>query len=106
MATDAPVHPCDLCRRDTGGPGLELCCWCEAGLPDVRLTFGKHKGRRVADVPRGYLRWLLANVALPLPVLHAARRKVEDGPKGQTPGARAVPRGRRPDRQALPPGCG
>jgi hypothetical protein len=78
MAPDTPVRPCDLCRRDTGDPGIDLCFLCEAALPDVRLTFGKHKGRRVADVPAGYLRWLLANVALPLPVLYAARRKVAD----------------------------
>src|SRR5688572_18176365 len=26
----------------------------------VFMTFGKHRGRAVADLPKGYLRWLLA----------------------------------------------
>jgi hypothetical protein len=29
----------------------------------VRLTFGKHKGKPIADVPRDYLQWALENVA-------------------------------------------
>jgi hypothetical protein len=29
----------------------------------VRLTFGKYKGKPIADVPRDYLQWALANVA-------------------------------------------
>jgi hypothetical protein len=37
------------------------------------LTFGKFKGRRLSEVPRSYLEWVLANLRdLPL----ALRRKI------------------------------
>jgi len=38
------------------------------------FPFGKHKGKNVADVPKGYLRWLLQNVELREPLLTAVRR--------------------------------
>jgi hypothetical protein len=49
----------------------EACPWCggrqhHSTMCDelherwaIRLNFGKHKGKRIQDVPRDYLRWLL-----------------------------------------------
>jgi uncharacterized protein (DUF3820 family) len=37
-----------------------------------RMTFGKHYGKRVCDVPRNYLRWCLANVVDLDPALRRA----------------------------------
>lgn len=42
------------------------------------MPFGKHRGREVHRMPKGYLRWMLANCDLS-PEL---RRAVEDGLEG------------------------
>jgi hypothetical protein len=42
---------------------------------DVRLDFGKYKGRRLADVPDDYLRWLLDEATNLTPSLRRAVRE-------------------------------
>jgi uncharacterized protein (DUF3820 family) len=39
---------------------------------DYVLTFGRHKGQKLSQVPTSYLRWLSENVTYPAPVLTAA----------------------------------
>lgn len=45
----------------------------------MRMTFGKHLGVPVDQVPRGYLRWVAANVPNVEPVLAHAIQKVISG---------------------------
>jgi uncharacterized protein (DUF3820 family) len=37
----------------------------------MKMPFGKHEGEQVHEIPRGYLRWALANLKLS-PELHLA----------------------------------
>ena len=30
----------------------------------MEMLFGRHKGREIAEIPRGYLRWLAGNVPI------------------------------------------
>jgi hypothetical protein len=43
------------------------------------MPFGKHKGRRLDEVPRGYLRWMLANCDLS----HDLKADIEAVVKGE-----------------------
>jgi hypothetical protein len=45
----------------------------------MRMTFGKHLGRPLDQVPRGYLRWVAANVAGLDPALADAIGKAISG---------------------------
>lgn len=45
----------------------------------MRMTFGKHLGRPLDQVPRGYLRWVAANVAGLEPALADAIGKAISG---------------------------
>ncbi len=45
----------------------------------MRMTFGKHLGRPLDQVPRGYLRWVAANVAGLDPALTDAIGKAISG---------------------------
>lgn len=57
------VVNCDPSQvRDIGEPPspAELQARRENALGNCELYFGKYKGQRIADVPEGYLRWLIA----------------------------------------------
>ncbi len=70
------------------------CPWCGGRLvhnrrcDDLRsdwepkMPFGKHKGRRVSEVPKDYLRWLIAHCARFEPDL---RQAIEDRLKSRLP---------------------
>ncbi len=52
----------------------EPCAWCGGRMfhsPlcvelswEPKMRFGKHKGKRISQVPMSYLKWLVANVEL------------------------------------------
>jgi hypothetical protein len=44
------------------------------------MPFGKHRGKPVAELPLGYLRWLVDNVDLREPLLSAVEAVVNGGP--------------------------
>ncbi len=48
------------------------------------MSFGKHKGKLVSEVPRGYLRWTVANVSRMNPELRATiERHLNSPAKGR-----------------------
>jgi len=53
------VHPeraCDMTRRQAHVVINRIKA--QTG-PDFVVTFGKHKGKRLKEIPRGYLEWML-----------------------------------------------
>jgi len=54
----------------------------------MRMTFGKHLGRPLDQVPRGYLRWVAANVAgLDPPLADAIGKAISGQPIPDEPPA-------------------
>ena len=43
----------------------------------VTIPFGKHKGKRLEDIPGGYLRWAAENVQSPKWLVDAVKVEVE-----------------------------
>jgi hypothetical protein len=50
--------------------------------PDFVLTFGKHEGEKLSDVPKSYLRWLSNNVTRQSPIFTASLRVVLEASTG------------------------
>jgi hypothetical protein len=71
-------EPCVWC-----GGRLRHAAMCEEMHRDrTRLTFGKHRGKRIEDVPEDYLKWLRgSSVTLDPEVRRAIEKRLE---KGQT----------------------
>lgn len=46
-------------KADTGWDVAEMFEFCNTPKEVVRMPFGKHKGTRLKDLPKAYVRWLL-----------------------------------------------
>ena len=47
-------------------------------LATIRMPFGKHKGERVVDVPKEYLRWLRETTDIRGPLLDAVELALDE----------------------------
>lgn len=50
--------------------------------PDFVLTFGKHEGEKLSDVPTSYLRWLSNNITRQSPIFTASLKVVLEASTG------------------------